>query len=104
MSMSRLVSLAIGLLPVALLAGCATSYNCYPCGKVNCSYDPPKPLPYSTYDTCNCTDSIGQVYLSGSSVNHSLGLANQANTAGLSPVHSTKVKNSPNFGSSRRQW
>lgn len=54
---------AVSLLSLFALVGCASSYNCYPCGKVNCDYCPPKPLPYLDYQSCNCNDSIGQAYL-----------------------------------------
>lgn len=55
------------LLPLLSLAGCASSYNCYPCGRVSCNYCPPKPLPSADYENCNCKDSIGQAYLSNMS-------------------------------------
>jgi hypothetical protein len=53
---------AICLLPLLVLAGCASQYDCYECGRVGCSYCPPKPLPNSAFQSCNCTDSIGQIY------------------------------------------
>lgn len=50
------------LLPILALAGCAAQYDCYTCGKVSCSYCPPKPLPSLSFESCNCNDSIGQAY------------------------------------------
>ncbi len=54
--------LAVWMAPLLVFAGCASQYDCYTCGRVCCNYCPPKPLPYSTYESCNCTDSIGQAY------------------------------------------
>ena len=53
-----------------LFAGCAPAYHDYPCGRVSCSYCPPNPLPYSTYDPCNCNDSIGRQYLANMPTGH----------------------------------
>ncbi len=46
-----------------VFAGCASQYDCYPCGKVSCNYCPLKPMPYTDFQSCNCDDSIGQTYL-----------------------------------------
>ncbi len=51
------------LLPLLSLAGCASQYDCYPCGQVSCHYCPPKPMPTTDYPSSNCNDSIGQVYM-----------------------------------------
>jgi hypothetical protein len=64
--MRYLFKSAAWLLPLLFfLVGCASPYHCYPYGRVSCDYCPPKPLPYSIYQPCNCTDSIGQAYLAG---------------------------------------
>ena len=55
----------LGPLLLLALVGCASQYDCYPCGKVSCHYCPPKPMPYSNDQSCNCNDSIGRVYLAG---------------------------------------
>ncbi len=56
---------ALLLMPLFGLMGCASAYDCYPCGQVSCGYCPPNPLPYTTYQPCNCNDSIGQTYAAG---------------------------------------
>jgi hypothetical protein len=61
------------LLPMVALVGCASSYDCYTCGRVNCNYCPPKPLPYSTYESRNCDGSIGQAYLAKLSTRTNVG-------------------------------
>ena len=62
-TMKKLKHLAV-LAFLFLCSGCAAQYDCYTCGRVSCHYCPPNPLPYSDSETCNCTDSIGQKYLS----------------------------------------
>lgn len=61
--MSSMVIRTLGLLSLFVMVGCASQYDCYPCGKVSCNYCPPKPLPFSNDPSCNCTDSPGRVYL-----------------------------------------
>jgi hypothetical protein len=61
--MKTLLKTIVCLLPVALLAGCASGYHCYPCGRVSCHYCPPAPLPSVVFNSCNCQDSKGQRYL-----------------------------------------
>ena len=53
------------LLPLLASVGCAAQYDCYTCGRVSCSYCPPKPLPFASFESCNCNDSIGQAYAAG---------------------------------------
>ena len=57
-SFSRVVPLLLLLASI----GCASSYDCYSCGRVNCHYCPPNPLPYSNSNMCVCNDSIGRIY------------------------------------------
>lgn len=51
-------------LALLIIVGCAQSYYAYPCGRVRCSYCPPRTLPYSSPENGGCFDSIGQIYLS----------------------------------------
>ncbi len=53
---------AVGLLPLLAFPGCAPQYNGYRCGRVSCHYCPPRPLPWSTWESCNCTDSAGRAW------------------------------------------
>ncbi len=67
--------LLVCVLPLLVFAGCASQYDCYTCGKVSCSYCPPKPLPSLSFESCECNDSIGQAYaasLSAQSVGESV--------------------------------
>lgn len=59
----------IYLLPLLVLAGCASQYDCYPCGKVSCSYCPLKAMPYTDFQSSNCNGSIGQTYLANLQTN-----------------------------------
>ena len=74
-AMSQRIVRAVFLLPIFMLVGCAASYDCYPCGTVNCGYCAPNPLPYSNYDSCNCNDSIGRNYLANRSTGSDIGMA-----------------------------
>jgi len=46
-----------------LFASCAPAYDWYPCGNVSCYYCPPNALPYACWQSHNCSDSPGQMYL-----------------------------------------
>ena len=59
----------ICLLPLVVLAGCASQYDCYPCGKVSCSHCPLKAMPHTEFQSRNCDDSIGQTYLASLPIN-----------------------------------
>ena len=66
----------ICLLPMLVLAGCASQYDCYPCGKVSCNYCPLKAMPYTEFQSCNCNDSNGQTY--AASLPNNAGLSSES--------------------------